>query len=210
MNQKILLIALGTVLSVSNMLGQAITFAAEKGELLFADGTEFRNSDNSIDLRGNVTVWAGLTQGSNLTSFTSGINSFKTSGDLTSLNNTLGLISWEAVPTASGLFANSRDFNLNAKVGSVGDSPFFLFTTSDSFDNLTPSDEIGLVGSSIQVIELATQIITFNGSSSWDIEYLGSLGSLTMQAVPEPSSFALIAGCFGLALAVVRRRSRCA
>lgn len=32
--------------------------------------------------------------------------------------------------------------------------------------------------------------------------------TLFQTAVPEPSSFALIAGCFGLALAVVRRRSR--
>lgn len=49
----------------------------------------------------------------------------------------------------------------------------------------------------------------FGGSAGPSVDIgSGPVPSISMAAVPEPSSFALIAGCFGLALAVVRRRSR--
>jgi hypothetical protein len=46
----------------------------------------------------------------------------------------------------------------------------------------------------------------FSSGISWNTSALASLGSITVSAVPEPSTFALLAGLFGLALAATRRR----
>ncbi|PXA05502.1 hypothetical protein DDZ13_01125 [Coraliomargarita sinensis] len=198
---------LALLLVSSSLLGQNINFTVEKGELFTASGNVFRNSDNSVDIRDNFTVWAGFAQGASLTNFETGLSNFNSTSDLEGLNTTLGSIAWTAVPQASGILAGVNDYGLNDKEGTVGDTPLLLITSSSSFDNLTSGDQVGLVGSTTTVVELATLTVNFNGGNSWDTEYLGSLGSLTLQAVPEPSAFALIAGCFGLAWVMVRRRS---
>lgn len=203
---KKLFTLLGVLLSVLTAFGQNINFVVEKGELFTLSGDPIRSEDNTVDQRENFSVWAGFAQGSLLSNFESGVADFKSTSDVETLNSTLGSISWTSVPLASGLLSGTQDYRLSDEPGNIGDTPLLLISSSDGFNNLTASDQVGLVGSTTEVIELATLSVTFNGGDQWDTEYLGTLGSLTLQAVPEPSTFALIAGCFGLAFAMVRRR----
>ncbi|NBB79938.1 MAG: PEP-CTERM sorting domain-containing protein [Verrucomicrobia bacterium] len=204
---KILLSTLSIAVIAQIASAQSISFFVEKGEVFLEDGSPIRSQDNSVDLRNDsVFAWAGLAQGDLLGTFESGITAFREGSDVVSLNQTLGSISWEAISPASGLLAGVNDFNLANKSGEIGDTPLLLITTSNSFNNLTELDQIGLVGSTTKVVELATRSVNFNGANQWDIEYLGTFGSLTLQAVPEPSSFAALAGVMTLGLVMMRRR----
>jgi hypothetical protein len=204
---KTLIYAATFLLIASTSFGQNITFNIEKGQVFDKDGTPLRSEDNTVDIRENFTVWAGFALGNVLTDFTSGVEAFKSDLLVSNLNETLSSVSWEAVPIATGFLANANDFGLNAKEGAPGSTPLLLITSSTSFDNLTTDDQIGLVGSTTTVEDIGTQLVNFTGFNSWDTEYLGTLGSLTLQAVPEPSSFAAVAGVMTLGLVMMRRRA---
>ncbi len=194
--------------SAVTLNGQNVNFAIENNQLFLADGSVAgRNADNTVDNRSNLTVWAGFAQGNALTTFESALADYGTSSDAADLNTALDLITWSSVGLGSGLFINTRDFNLAGASGAFGDSALLLVTTASSFNNLSVSDEVGLLTSTTLVPELGTVTIGFETTSTWDTSYLGSLGSLQLQAVPEPSAYAAIAGLLALAWVAVRRRS---
>lgn len=87
---------------------------------------------------------------------------------------------------------------------SSGDGTGIDFST-DAFDLANVVSGGSLTGTGVL---LASAGSTFNLNGAANPTF--SSPSLEIGLIPEPSSFALIAGCFGLALAVVRRRSRCA
>jgi hypothetical protein len=121
-------------------------------------------------------------------------------------------VSWTLVPEGSGLFATSRDFNLTGNPATSGDSPLLLITTSSSFNNLTASDEFGLLtSSSFSVPELGTETVSFDSSDNlWNESYFGDLNSgtpsFTLLAIPEPSTYAALAGFCALGWVMLRRR----
>ena len=73
-----------------------------------------------------------------------------------------------------------------------------------------------VTGSSFQLLQAGTFSGTFatvnlpalTPGLSWDSSLLASAGTIgvTGSAIPEPGTYALIAGCAGLAVAVMRRR----
>lgn len=122
MKTKILIASLLVLTSLAGT-AQTINFAVEKNNLFFSDSSVAgRNSDNSIDNRGEINVFAGFVAGTSKTSFDQGISSYLSNGDLSGLNSTLDLISWSSVPQGAGLLANTRDFNLAGATGNFGDS----------------------------------------------------------------------------------------
>ena len=97
-------------------------------------------------------------------------------------------------PTFSDGFMFTTRFNLDANV-STGDSYGLLWLPSGS-GSVAPSDYYGFQ-------DLA-QSVPSDGSTTAVIS--GSPTSASFQAVPEPSSFGFLLGCFGLGFVFLRRR----
>lgn len=75
-------------------------------------------------------------------------------------------------------------------------------------ENLTVGNSFGVVTTTFETLEQGTTAVGFTKSNSWDTFLLGNSGSIQMASVvPEPSAFALLAGCLGLAWVMVRRRA---
>ncbi|MFP4203208.1 MAG: PEP-CTERM sorting domain-containing protein, partial [Opitutales bacterium] len=127
---------------------------------------------------------------------------------LSTLNNTLGGVSWSDVPEADGLVANNRDYNLGTQDGPPGSTPLLLVATSSSFNNIEAGDEVGLVSpDDFTIADFGTTSIGFeDGAEVWDTAHIGALGSLTLEAVPEPSTYAALVGLCVFVFVSLRRR----
>ena len=111
------------------------------------------------------------------------IFSFDTAGTFDSVD--FALLD-DSPETAILSFANGNTFNL--RDGATSD---ISVSGNDVFDNIAES---------FNADELITLSIT--GGNGWTLESF----TITASAVPEPSSFALIAGIFGLTSVMLRRR----
>lgn len=94
--------------------------------------------------------------------------------------------------------------------GSAGNHPVLILHDggAGNAENLTVGNSFAVVTSSFQTLDFGTESVGFTTNNSWDTFLLGDSGSIQMASVvPEPSAFALLAGCLGLAWVMVRRRA---
>jgi hypothetical protein len=98
---------------------------------------------------------------------------------------------------ASSAHNNGSGGNLQIVVGSST-----LDGTTLTGSNLAVYDLGGLSGSGLSIDVNDGDYVYFRNAGTDRIR----LSSLTVDAVPEPSSFALLAGCFGLTWVMLRRR----
>lgn len=219
MFNKLLLCLSALTLTSSVCLSQSVTFAVEKATLFFSDGElAGRSADNSVDNRSLINVFAGFVTDksafeSEATSIESLFNFGNFSQAVSDLNTSLlSSVSWVSVPQASGVIANTRDFNLSSVPASEGQTPLLLITTSSGTGNLSLSDEFGiLTNSSFTVSALGLETLSFFSSdNTWNQSVFGSLDSganaFSLQAVPEPSAYASLAGICALTWVMLRRR----
>lgn len=198
----------------------AVQFIVERNNLFFSDGDPAGRPDTGqIDNRNQINVFGSLLDENTLTSLTTAVQSFQEDSDLSILNSALGGLDYFSAtqPTSDFVapiwdFASDtvdlEEFDQNAE---GAHTPVMLVTTSSDAGNLTASDEVGLVTSSLDVrpggLDSGTVGFEDDGDGTWDTALLGNLGSLQMQAVPEPSTYALLAGFSALGWVALRRRT---
>lgn len=91
--------------------------------------------------------------------------------------------------------------------GSAGNHAVLVVFDAANIEAIAEGSNVGVVATTSQTNALGNFTVDFSGANLWDTTLVGQSGSLSLASVvPEPSTFALIAGCFGLALAMVRRR----
>jgi len=111
-------------------------------------------------------------------------------------------------PFAGNTLPGSANFSLVGGV-SAGDSfAVLLFGSSTSTSGSTVlGDSFTLWTDASWVVPADGSSVTFGGSGAFVAQTGASSPTFTGTVVPEPSAFALLAGCFGLAWVMVRRRS---
>lgn len=116
---------------------------------------------------------------------------------------------------ANGLYQDATAQTVGAGSSFIGETLFTFISYNNEylvakssvlfFEETGPTDSIGMnINSDAGISYL------FGGDTGPNVEVADGAGfvpSITLQAVPEPSAFALIAGCFGFAWVMVRRRA---
>jgi hypothetical protein len=171
----------GQTISKSDTLGFSILAAPYAVSTQDADNFFAGLSSNLFDAEGNVETGIG-----DLKSFLSGLT-------------------WTPL-VASG--NENLDFQAMGVSTNQGSRPLLVMFDAADIESIAPGTQIGLVGGTSLAGSFGNTNYAFNaGVNSLSEEYLGTLGSLQAATiVPEPSSFALLAGVFGFAWVMVRRR----
>jgi len=216
MKIKIILLSLFAVISVghasitvqfqggnfSDKLGAALLDGALGAVVADTTGAGFSGlTDGSLDLVGS-TLSVGQTLGSSNVSI-------------------LGLVAASDIGTGAGGFADTFSVTytgglaqgdnlgfywfptLTSVGGSVGNSVDYGFYRSDTVD-VNAGADIAFVA---PVDGFSYSLFTFDSSIDGSAPNASAFQAAYTTAVPEPYSFALLAGCFGLAWVMVRRRS---
>lgn len=208
------MIAACLLVSSQTLFSTGVTFTAESGEVFV--GSTPANSATAGDL--NLSGLAFFVEDSAFSDFVND-ESFGVGGDI-STSQLSDIIA--TLDAASGASYTTLTKNTGSAIDSF-DSLFSIFGSQDagaagfhavmivhdgiSLDGLEAGNNLGVVATTSPTLGLGSFTVGFNTSKSWDTTLVGDSGSLTLASVvPEPSAFALIAGCFGLALAMVRRR----
>lgn len=107
----------------------------------------------------------------------------------------------------AGVFGSGTSDALNI-TGALTPGGTLNIVSFESFDP-TPGDTFQLFNaSSIGGTFAAINFTSFDSGINWNTSSLTTLGSITVSAVPEPSTFALLASLSGLGLATTHRRRR--
>lgn len=211
MKKFILLLVLASV-CVSTNFAQNISFRIETDQLFTRGGTNLNRSNADLgDF--NVTVYGGTV--SNLTVLQSAVDDYLNAGDKVTAASTLfnddafSADGWATISTSSGVgpFAG-LDWSGTRNSLTEGNIPVLLVVTN-SIGSLSSSDEIGLVAGNLGVTGSGTTTFGFTsgtGTARWTNTLIGTAGSLTLTAVPEPSAFAALAGFCALGWVMLRRR----
>ncbi len=215
MKTKILKLALAFCAGALSLSGQNIGFWVES-DSVFLSGGSVVNRSNAFDGGLNVTVYGGTA--SSAAAVESTLEQFRlASSPEQKLSDFLAAISSDSFSSfepiglspGTGPFA-SYDWIGTRNLLDVGELPVLLVLTQP-LDELTVNSSVGLVSASITVPAAGTANIGFNtgtGDARWQTAHIGDLGSLTLTAIPEPSTYAAIFGLLTLGLVVLRRRNR--
>ena len=185
---KITKITLISALLASTAFGTSITFNVE--ELFVFDGQTSITKDNSNGYTA-LGVFGDLSalDFSSAAAIESGLSSFT--------QNELNFVP-SVVP-----IQNVWSEAVNS--GSVGNTANLII-----FDgtNLAAASSWGVVTTSFVTQSLGAESVGFATTNKWDSAHAGTLtgSSFTLAAVPEPSSYAVLAGLLSLSCVMVRRR----
>lgn len=206
------LLALAALLTASGLSAQSVTFAIEKDvlnvpanlDLTFVYGGTFADS---YDLSGAVAsiIQAAATNPNEAATLLEGL-----------VGN---FAQWGAIPkaTASPL-SNLYDWYsvppTDASTSPVGSSIYLLILSSD-IGSITTSTRVGiLTNGSAHTLPGPdpAPVIGFNtGTYNWNNAVMGAFaegGTFDLQAIPEPSTTALLCSALVACLAIARRRRR--
>lgn len=119
---------------------------------------------------------------------------------------------WGVIPPASGGAEDFYDWFGSASAPVAG-AKIYMVIITDTINSILPSTQVGIVSAAGVVSpSLGVDNIGFNTGTTaahrWDQAYMGTLGSLTLEAIPEPRAYAALFGVCVLALAVIRRRRK--
>lgn len=215
---KFLFIA--ATISTSQLSATGVAFSLESGQLII-DSTAVTGA--TID-NYSLTILGFYVSGDDFSAFTNE-EAFGLSGDigatqLQSIVDTLNSYSsstynaFTLTPTANvdgfGLLNTIADPNNPFDSGSSGNhAVMIVLEGNSSLGGLAVGDSIGVTATSSSTLELGDFTVGFTtGAGTWDNILVGTSGSLQLASVvPEPSAFALLAGSFGMAWVMVRRRA---
>lgn len=175
------------------------------GASTFLSGTALTNLESS-DV-GRVGAYVISTDGSPFSSISLTEGASITDG--ASYGSSFAFVNTNTVVDFFGIGLNSGGEVVYTGGVTAGDSfAVVLFGTSSS--TAIAGDTFEIYSDSSWILPADTGANTNFGVAynAINTSATGPVATNTVSPVPEPSSFALIAGCFGLALAVVRRRSR--
>lgn len=204
------------IASTSLVHSQSITFTAEIGEIIISPDIALNQSNSASN---NIGAFGFFVAAGDFDSFIS--NEVWTAedgldlseGGLENILGYLGGLSSFGNAQALALVPESApDFFgiLNGQIdaGGPGFHPVMLIHDSPlGLEGLGIGTNLGLVTSSTTTDEFSDIVVGFNTTESWDTTLLGQSGSLTLATVvPEPSSFAALAGVVTLGLVMMRRR----
>ncbi len=184
------------------------TLIVESNQVMLEDGTAVGYGDVNAFYGISTSTIEELN-----TVFDSLVQDAINTGNLEPLIDQLSSISWTPVPQATELgegYEWATSF-LDPIDVSVGDRVLVAFVTSDMPGSIVLGDQIG-IGASPYTPVIDADAYTTGFVPSFPAAYqmdviVGTEGSITMTAVPEPSSIALVFGIFGIGFAVWRRRN---
>lgn len=202
----------------SQLKATGVAFAASSGQIVL-DGTPITGAtidDSNLTIVGFYVNAASFATFSGDAAFgqSTSISTDQLSAIVTALNTASGSTynQFTLTPSANvdgfGVLNTVIDPNNPFDSGSAGNHAVMIVMNKSSLDALTVGDSLGVVTTTAQTAALGNFTVDFTGASTWDTTLVGTAGSLiTASVVPEPSSFALLAGCFGMAWVMVRRRA---
>jgi len=202
------------LLSSSNLYSIGVTFTAESGEVIVG-GTP-ATSATAAEL--NLTGLAFFVNTAFFDAFTNDA-AFGESGSISATQLT-DIVT--TLNTASGSSYSTLTNNVGAAIDDF-DSLFSIFGSQDAggadfhaimiihdssnLDSLGEGNNIGVVATSSPTLGLGSFTVGFNTTKNWDTTLVGQSGSLTLASVvPEPSTYAALAGLCALGYVIVRRR----
>lgn len=121
-----------------------------------------------------------------------------------------GFDQWGVISPATGGGAVLFDW-VSTISGTPGGNKVYMIVVTNSIDSIVSSTQVGIV-SVMDVLfpELGTDNIGFISGTTealrWNQFFMGSSGSLTLEAIPEPRVYAGVFGLCVLAVAWMRRR----
>lgn len=203
-----LFIASVTISCAASISFQNLNTAGDNGYGLFdSGGTRLPTA-----LSANVRIGSFSVSNTDVTNFWN-------SGDVAGLDSAFDEFGSAGISIADGLFQDSASNTISSGSTFDGQNITFFISSADDFtstsneylifvsDTLFGNDDSGLFTASVNLGEVPGSLLVGSRDNSFDFGGGSSLlGFNTAAVVPEPSTFALIAGCFGLALAMVRRR----
>jgi hypothetical protein len=210
-----ILLGLGLALTGIPLKSHAQTYTAfvETGELLSSGGSvlEFGSLIDS----NTVNVFYGVVNNTTIEDLNNSIDpllaNLTDEASLNPLKSALTAIDWTLMgpgPNASVQWFSG--FNIP---GSIGDRPVLAIMNADGPNSLTLGSELAFVASTATLASAQANITTGLGTSlpgAAGMEIIvgtaGSVQLIELAPVPEPSTFALIAGVFGLGFVMWRRR----
>ena len=192
---KYLTLALASLVVISSASASLINFqSGSLSSYLQADGTTNLDSTYSFALGTfNESVLSGTsnTWGSGFTDQMDGVNTWKTSGPAP-LQNKFQNENAMTSATANGQAAYIFGYNVAVDEIILFKNAAWIFPTRDSLD--TVADIFSLQDAGTQVVTTSGAFASFNNN-------------LTMLAVvPEPSTYAMLAGVLALGYVMIRRR----
>lgn len=203
-----LICTVSTVLVVSDLAADAINFVAETETIIIAGDPQDKvdRDTNNLNASGFYVAEADFSNfiGDSAWMAGSATITIQERDAIISFMNTFGYTSAEMIakPPAtldgfSDLFSGSTD-----SVG-VNFHPVMAFTA-----NVGSVEYFGVVTSNFKTIDLAVPPVDFKTSdNNWDTTLVGVSGSLELaQVVPEPASYAMLAGLLAGGWVFMRRR----
>lgn len=155
---------------------------------------------------GALTVYAGKVNTEGPSGTNSIFDTLQVNGDLTLNNGTYTAFDGSTQSGASELYF---------QIGESGNSKLIVTGTAFLDGSLFVTGEGNfLAGASFDLIDASSIVGTFDNISlhelneglQWDISQLYTTGEISISAIPEPATFAALAGILSLSLAHMRRR----
>ncbi len=207
---KVLIFLLSVIAIASLAHGQEISFRIETGLLKDAAG-------DTLTIADSVFVYGGTFGGTySPAQLEDAIDLLRqdvpsdpsaAAAKLQSLVNEFAV--WGQIAVSSKEPPLGQNFDWISTVGGTPGAKFYMLILTDAIDAVSPSTQVGIVSVvDVTVPALSALAVGFETAlpNRWNEFYMGSAGSLTLEAIPEPRAYAALFGVCVLALAVIRRR----
>lgn len=204
--------AITSVIGVCSLSATSVIFTAEVNELI-VDSTSIDQTNSSglfalgffvsaasfSDFTSSA-VWSDADALLNESSLTAVLNFLDDQTGFSSVDSITRVP--DAAPDGFGVF------NAELDAGAAGfHAVFIIHDSSTGLNGLGVGNNVGVVITTYTTQELVAETIGFNSTNAWDTFLLGQSGSLTLATVvPEPSTYAALAGFCALGWVMLRRR----